>query len=93
LKYNVIELCEYADFDMLLSDTVMLVPIDVDIHDHIESFWFEYQHNIDGDYSKKETYIKLKDGVDYTEMIEKFIKQMEMYGCIISKKTTISFGD
>ena len=92
-EYQIIELCKYGDFDGLITDTIMLAPISLNMNDHIESFVYQYRGHITDDYKPNDTYISLEDGVDDYEMIQKFIKQMELYGCIIPKKTTIEFGD
>lgn len=92
-EFQVIELCKYGDFDGVVTDTIILAPKSLDINDHIESFWFEYRKRIRSDYKPKDKYIPLINYADDTEMIQKFIKQMELYGCIIPKKTTIEFGD
>lgn len=93
MEYQVVELCKYGDFDGLITDIIMLAPKSININEHIESFWFEHRNKIDRDYVLREKYIPLNEGIDDTEMIQKFVKQMQLYGCIIPKKTTIKFGD
>ena len=93
MVYQIVNLCKYGDFSMLSTVKMMLVPAEVDINDHIESFWFEHKNDINQEYSSNDTYIPLKSGIVGDELIEKFIEQMKLYGAIFPKTTSIKFGN